>query len=154
MGNSPVSGEFPVQRPVTRSFDISFDLRPHKRLSKQWWGWWNDTLSCPLWRHGNECWPLDYMPQLPLLHVHLWLGLHVSNTTKQQQFSNKAAVQRKVTLHWRHNERDGVSNHRRLHGLPNRLFTRRFKENIKAPRPRALWRELTGDWWISLTKGK
>ena len=27
-------GEFPAQRPVTRSFDIFFDLRPNKRLSK------------------------------------------------------------------------------------------------------------------------
>ena len=39
-GNSPVSGEFPAQRPVTRSFDIFFDLRLNKRLSKQWQGWW------------------------------------------------------------------------------------------------------------------
>ena len=28
-------GEFPGQRPVTRSFDLFFDLRPNKRLSKQ-----------------------------------------------------------------------------------------------------------------------
>ena len=28
-------GEFPSQRPVTRSFDVSFDLRLNKRLSKQ-----------------------------------------------------------------------------------------------------------------------
>ena len=34
-GNSPVTGEFPAQRPVTRSFDVSFDLRLNKRLSKQ-----------------------------------------------------------------------------------------------------------------------
>ena len=34
-GNSPASGEFPAQRPVTRSFDIFFDLRLNKRLSKQ-----------------------------------------------------------------------------------------------------------------------
>ena len=34
-GNSPVSGEFPAQRPVTRSFDVFFALRPNKRLSKQ-----------------------------------------------------------------------------------------------------------------------
>ena len=27
VGNSPVTGEFPAQRPVTRSFDVSFDLR-------------------------------------------------------------------------------------------------------------------------------
>ena len=26
-GNSPVTGEFPTQRPVTRSFDVFFDLR-------------------------------------------------------------------------------------------------------------------------------
>ena len=34
-GNSPVTGEFPSQRPVTRSFDVFFDLRLNKRLSKQ-----------------------------------------------------------------------------------------------------------------------
>ena len=28
-GNSPVTGEFPAQKPVTRSFDIFFDLRPN-----------------------------------------------------------------------------------------------------------------------------
>ena len=28
-------GDFPAQRPVTRSFDAFFDLRPNKRLSKQ-----------------------------------------------------------------------------------------------------------------------
>ena len=52
-GNSPVSGEFPAQRPVTRSFDIFFDLRLNKRLSKQSWGWWFETLSCPLWCQCN-----------------------------------------------------------------------------------------------------
>ena len=46
-------GEFPTQRPVTRSFHVFFDLRLNKRLSKQSWGWWFETLSCPLWRHGN-----------------------------------------------------------------------------------------------------
>ena len=50
-GNSPVTGEFPSQRPVTRGFDIFFDLRLNKRLSKQWWGWWFETPS--LWRHCN-----------------------------------------------------------------------------------------------------
>ena len=33
-GNSPVPGEFPAQRPVPRSFDVFFDLRLNKRLSK------------------------------------------------------------------------------------------------------------------------
>ena len=46
-------GEFPTQRPVTRSFDVFFDLRLNKRLSKQPWGWWFETLSSSLWRHCN-----------------------------------------------------------------------------------------------------
>ena len=53
-GNSPVAGEFPAQRPVTRSFDVFFDLRLNKRLSKQWWGWWFDTSLRPLWRRSND----------------------------------------------------------------------------------------------------
>ena len=39
-GDSPVTGKFPAQRPMTRSFDVFFDLRPNKRLSKQSWDWW------------------------------------------------------------------------------------------------------------------
>ena len=53
-GNSPVTGEFPAQRPVTRSFDAFFDLHPNKRLSKRSWGWWFETPSRPLWRHCND----------------------------------------------------------------------------------------------------
>ena len=53
-GNSPVPGEFPAQRPVTRSFDIFFELRLNKRLSKQSWGWWSETPSRPIWRHCND----------------------------------------------------------------------------------------------------
>ena len=51
--NSAVTGEFPTHRPVTRSFDVFFDLRLNKRLGKQSWGWWLETLSRPLWRHCN-----------------------------------------------------------------------------------------------------
>ena len=52
-GNSPVTGEFPSQRPVTRGFDVFFGLLLNKRLSKQSWGWWFETPSCSLWRHDN-----------------------------------------------------------------------------------------------------
>ena len=54
-GNSPVTGEFPAQRPVTRSFDVFFDIGQNKRLSKEWSGWWFETSSRPLWRHCNDC---------------------------------------------------------------------------------------------------
>ena len=44
-GNSPVPDEFPTQRLETRSFDVFFDMRLNKPLSKQSWGWWFETLS-------------------------------------------------------------------------------------------------------------
>ena len=53
-GNSPLTGEFPTQRPVTWGLDVFFDLRQNKRLSKKWWGWWFETPSRPLWRHCND----------------------------------------------------------------------------------------------------
>ena len=34
-------------------FDVLFDLRPNKWLSKQWWGWWFEAQSRLLWRHCN-----------------------------------------------------------------------------------------------------
>ena len=51
--NSPVTGEFPAQRPVTQSFDAFFDLHLNKR------GWVNNRKAGdlrrqrPLWRHCN-----------------------------------------------------------------------------------------------------
>ena len=41
--NSSVTDEFPAQRQVTRSFDVFFHLRFHKRFGKQSWGWWFET---------------------------------------------------------------------------------------------------------------
>ena len=44
--------------PRTKASDAElwciFDLRQNKWLSKQSWGWWFETLSCPLWRHCND----------------------------------------------------------------------------------------------------
>ena len=53
VGNSPVTGEFPSQRPVTRSLDVFFDLRLNTRLSKHSWRQWSKTSSRSLWRHCN-----------------------------------------------------------------------------------------------------
>ena len=56
----PWYGEFtghrwiPPQRPVTRSFDVFFDLRLNRRLGKQSRRWLFDTPWRLLWRH---CWP-------------------------------------------------------------------------------------------------
>ena len=43
----------PAWRPVTRSFDVFFDLRLNQRFSKQSVGWWFETPSHPLWHHCN-----------------------------------------------------------------------------------------------------
>ena len=50
----PVTGEFPSQRPATRSFDVFFDLRLNKPLSKQSRGWWFETPSRSSLRHCND----------------------------------------------------------------------------------------------------
>ena len=79
-GNSLFTSEFPVQRPVMWSFDVFFDMRPNKVLSKQSWGWWFETPSCSLWRDWRHCngndvidvivmyseiTPLELLPHLP-----------------------------------------------------------------------------------------
>ena len=51
-GKSPVTGESPSQRPVTRSFDVFFDLRRNKRLSKERRRWFETSRS--LWRHCSR----------------------------------------------------------------------------------------------------
>ena len=52
-----------------------------------------------------------------------------------------------MTLHWRHDERDAVSNHQPHDCLPNVYSGPDEKENIKAPRH---W-PLCGDRWIPRT---
>ena len=50
-GNSPVPGDSPHKDQWRRALMFVFHLRPNKRLSKQWRGWWFETPSSPLWRH-------------------------------------------------------------------------------------------------------
>ena len=52
-GNSLVTSELPSQRPVTQSFEVFFDLRLNKRLSKQSRRWWFQRPPHPLWHHCN-----------------------------------------------------------------------------------------------------
>ena len=53
---------------TTRSFDVFFDLRLNKRLSKEPWGCWFRPPSWSLWRHCNV--PLSWC---------MWLYHHVSS---------------------------------------------------------------------------
>ena len=59
-GTGPLCGEFTGHRCILLTeasdagFDVFFDLRLSKRLSKQSWGWWFETPSRSLFRHCNE----------------------------------------------------------------------------------------------------
>ena len=81
----PSWGEFPSQRPVTQGFDVLFDLRLDKQLSKQSRHRWFETLSRSYWRHcngdgggGSLGWPalsddgLSYIGCCPLLLSMEW----------------------------------------------------------------------------------
>ena len=59
-----------------------------------------------------------------------------------------------LSLQWRHNVHDGVSNHRLSHMFDQLLLQAQIKENIKAPRHWPLCGEFTGGRWIPRTKGQ
>ena len=47
-GNLLVTGEFPSQNPVTRNFDVFFDMRLNQQWSKQWRHRWFEMLTLSL----------------------------------------------------------------------------------------------------------
>ena len=57
-------------------------------------------------------------------------------------------------LQWRHNERDGMLDHRRLDCLLNCVFEAQIQGNIKAPCHWPVWGEFTVHRWIPRTKGQ
>ena len=75
-GNSPVTGDFPAQRAVTRKFDVFFDQRPNKRLSKQSWGWWFETISRSSWRQSYDI--LAYN----IWHIFIYIYMYMEIATR------------------------------------------------------------------------
>ena len=73
--NSAVTGEFPSQWPVTRSFDVCFDLRLNNRLRKQSKHRRFDTSSCSSWRHRN----VEHVAWWPLHGLIYWYVVIKSN---------------------------------------------------------------------------
>ena len=72
---------FPSQRPVTRSFDVFFDVRLNKRLSKQSKRWWFETPSRSLWRHCDDI-IYKYDKEIPgTTHLRTHLGSKLDNST-------------------------------------------------------------------------
>ena len=102
----------------------------------------------------REMVPFDDVIMLWLLvaisHVHRLIGMNVLFT---EEIPLRVGVH--ITLPWRHNERDCVSNHQRLDCFLSCLFCVlvQIKENIKVPCHWLLWVEVTCGRWIPLTKG-
>ena len=67
-GNSPVTSEFPSQRPVTQRFDAFFDLHLYKRLSKQSIRWWFEMQLRPLWCHCDVIFDRWNLLSWPVMH--------------------------------------------------------------------------------------
>ena len=68
----------------------------------------------------------------------IWPVSPIQNWTRVTRWTPKDPTAARITgslfgttLQWRHNEPDGVSNHRRLDYLLNRLFRRRSKKTSK-----------------------
>ena len=101
--NPPVIGELPLQRPVTQSFGVFFDLRLNKRLSKPSKRRWFETPLCSLWRHcydDNEANIDEYINSvyyyaykseqhiiIQLLNIHFWINLQITFLNNGSIFS-------------------------------------------------------------------
>ena len=91
-----------------------------------------DRAVCHIWGHSRNppIWPIS----------------PIQNWTRVTRWTPKDPIAARITgslfgtilqwLQWRHNERDGISNHQRLDVY------------IKAPHHWSLWGEFTGDQWI------
>ena len=77
------TGEFPAQRPVTRSFDVFFDLRLNKKLGKQPWGWWFETPWRPLCRHCNVSVHNIINAVIKLIFLSMWVNIIMSAMASQ-----------------------------------------------------------------------
>ena len=88
--------------------------------------------------------------QIPMKHQ-IPTVRHKGPVRKKSFPFHEVFTMKKTALQWRHNERNGVSNQRRLYCLLNCWFRRRSKKH-QSPRLWPLWGELTGHRWIPRTK--
>ena len=123
----------PSQRPVTRGFDVFFNLCVNNWFSKQ--SRWFETQSCSLWRHCNEehtqrRLSFGASAKHRAMCAQIIVRAMFCSPVNHRKFNEMTRVSRK-SLEWRHNELDGVSKHRRLDYLLNRFFRRRSKKTSK-----------------------
>ena len=162
------TGDFPTLKLVTRSFDVFFDLRLNKPLSKQARGWWFETPSHPLWRHCNAV-LMDSSDTI--IHIfHSWFtGTEANSRLPQRQWSelpNHEKTQQRgdkcgrvicdvLSNHYSGFMMSAMASKSSASRLLAEIFVEvQIEENMKSHRHWTLWRESAGDQWIPLTKGQ
>ena len=119
-------GGFPLQRPMIQSFDAFFNLRLNKRLNKQSRLRWVETPSSSLWLHCNAS-----LGNFVDVNRSFRSRIRYLLTLKVILKPGRFGILKSITLQWRHNEQDSVSNHQPHDCLLNRLFRRRSKKTSK-----------------------
>ena len=81
-GNSPVTREFPAQRPVTRSFDVLFVLRPIYQLFIK-----ENIRDLRYWSfmRGIHQWPVDSSHKWPVK----WEAFSCDDVSSKSQYASK-----------------------------------------------------------------
>ena len=87
---------------------------------------------------------------------HKIAGIFLNRKTCFQYYYQEILIpgQTPSPLQWRHNGRDGVSNHQPHHCLLNRLFMRRSKKTSRLRVTGLRMGKFTGDRWIPRTNGQ
>ena len=138
-GNSLVTGDFPSQRPATRSFDVFCDLRLNKRLSKR---------PCNGCHKSSLTWAIRYCDVMVT---------DCSRVVSKDAFMITTTLLTRTAWHGRSSSLVFITvtswwARWRLKSPASLLFAQllvqaQIKENIKAPHHWPLWREFTGDRW-------
>ena len=112
--NSPVTGDFPAQRPVARSFDFFICV---------WINGWVNNREAGDQRHYHAHYDVTVMTSdIFTRSSNVWL-VHKSDMSLSSITLSP--------LRWRHNDHAGVSNHQPHGCLLNRLFRRKSKKTSK-----------------------
>ena len=163
-GNSPVTSEFPAQRPVTRSFDVFFHLCLNKRLSKQSWVWWFVTSLHQSWRHSDNhyYWWHGFMRR-PIMssNLFLWSVSYKKNFKCMCVFRIQKWYIKQICFPYRHATRQVLKYYREgSRNVPATLYQDLLRlvtivipsfRNIKSKRRYANWYSLSRSTHVCIT---
>ena len=112
VGNSPVTDEFPSQKPVMQSLNIFFDLRLHKRLSKQSRCRRFETPLCSLWcdcnvRSISLCYQVE--SNISIIHLRCKSPPPQKNPKKTTTLQRQLVLDNSFTFHFSLSFSDNIS---------------------------------------------